>query len=149
MTSLQTGVRQIPSRGGYYVNIGDVRTTFYQNNGTDSAPLMSSSVVAYTPLPSSYMRTAGCAVFRDHGKTLLSANRVFRKVQLLVSTGSVLTGGSDGVAGSDNLSVSANTTPNYLTGYIELPGLGNWNSGLGTASGAQTTPFFTPVARLG
>jgi hypothetical protein len=49
-------------------------------------------------------------VFKDMGKTVVSASRVFRKVQLLVSS-NVSTGGVNGSAGG---------ITDYLTGYIEL-----------------------------
>jgi hypothetical protein len=136
MSSVNANVKTLTSPG-YYVNVADTRTRFYMNNGTDSAPAMSTNYYAVSSVTSTYMATAGSAVFRDHGKTLVSANRVFRKVQLMVSTGSVNVGGSDGVAGVDNSPV------NYLTGYIELPGLGGSGSGNVAGSG------ITPVARLG
>ena len=137
MSSLLTGPKQLRMNAGYYINIATcLPNKVYQNIGTDSAPLMSASQMCANGPPSTFLATAGSAVFRDSGKTLVSSARVFRKVQLLVSTNSVLNNGTDGVGGVD-------TAPyNYLTGYIELPGSGNLNSGLlGSA--------LTPVARLG
>ena len=136
MSSVRSNIKTLPA-SGYYINVADTRTKFYMNNGSDSAPFMSTNTYGLSSVTSTYMATAGSAVFRDHGKTLVSANRVFRKVQLMVSTGSVNVNGSDGVAGVDNAPV------NYLTGYIELPGLGG--SGSGNISGSACTP----VARLG
>ena len=61
----------------------------------------------------STINTAGAGgVFRDMGKTVVSASRVFRKVQLLVSS-AVSTGGVSGQNGSS-------PDVDYLTGYIEL-----------------------------
>jgi hypothetical protein len=147
MTSLQTTIKQIPLRLGYYVNVADMRTTFYQNNGTDAAPVITTNIYAQSTVLVSYngtgtrlstvFATAGAAVLRDHGKTLLSASRVFRKVQLLVSSNSLVNGGTDGVGG---VSYETNTAVPYLTGYIELPGTGGYSTG---------TNSFTPVARLG
>jgi hypothetical protein len=134
-----TGLKQLRINGGYYINVADARTTFYQNNGTDVAPLISSNNFARSSITSTFLQTAGSAVFRDHGKNLVSSGRTFRKVQLMVSTGVVYGGvvaGTDGVGGFDS------TPNNYLTGYIELPGLGGGSSGL-NGSG------YTPVARLG
>jgi len=142
MTSVRSNIKALPMNA-YYINVGDARTTFYQNNSTDNTPLMTQNIYGTSSVTSTYMKTAGSAIFRDHGKTLVSANRVFRKVQLMVSTGSVLVGGTDGVAGADGVSTAPNSTPNFLTGYIELPGLGG--SGAGNVSGASVTP----VARLG
>jgi hypothetical protein len=60
---------------------------------------------------STSLATAGRAVLRDMGKTLISSNRTFRKVQYVISTNSTF-----GVGGRSS------TTPvvDYLTGYIEL-----------------------------
>jgi hypothetical protein len=55
------------------------------------------------------------------GKSVVSAGRVFRKVQLLTST--VSTGGVGGPVGGTNPMVD------YLTGYIEL-GSGQSNGGM-------------------
>jgi len=145
MTSLLSYTKQIPLNAGYYINVGDCRTTFYQNNGVGDDVKMSTNVYAQstnatvvdgngTTVISTLLGAPGSAVFRDHGKTLVSAGRVFRKVQLMVSTNSVWPElGTDGVGGLDNSPV------NYLTGYIELPGQG-------TGSGTNVP---TPVARLG
>jgi hypothetical protein len=61
-------------------------------------------------------------LLRDMGKSVVSAGRVFRKVQLLTST--VSTGGVNGPAG-----VTTNPYVDYLTGYIEL-GSGLTNGGM-------------------
>ena len=135
MTSLLSYTKQIPANAGYYINVSDARTTFYQNNGTDAAPLVSSNAYSQsTASISTSLATAGSAVFKDMGKTLTSSSRVFRKVQLVMSTNSLVNGGTEGVAGVDV------APTNYLTGYIELPGTHGYSSGSGS---------YTPVARLG
>ena len=132
MTSLTSHTKQIPANAGYYINVADCRESFYVNAGTDEAPRMSTNIYSQSSITSSFMNSAGQAVFKDMGKTLVSSSRVFRKVQLVVSTGFVVSGGSSGVGGVD-------VAPfNYLTGYIELPGQ-HGSGGLGG----------TPVARLG
>ena len=113
----------------YYVTVGDARLRFYENVGTVDLPQFSTNIYSVSSNTSSILAAAG-GVLRNEGSKIVSANRVFRKVQLLVSTGSVLTLGSDGVAG-----VSTGYAP-WLTGFIELP------------SGANSTSV-TPVARLG
>jgi hypothetical protein len=133
MTSLTSFTKQIPANAGYYINVADCRDSVYSNFGTDEAPRISTNVYSQSSITSSYMTTAGNAIFKDMGKTLVSSSRVFRKVQLVVSTGFVVSGGSSGVGGVDNSPV------NYLTGYIELPG----QHGSGGSFDA------TPVARLG
>ena len=140
MSSLQSGLKQIPVGGGYYVTVGDCRTSFYANVGTNALPLFVSNLSTLSTAGkavSSLIASAGAGVFRDHSLTLVSASRVFRKVQLLEATGSLVNGGTDGVAGAPY--GASGLTP-YLTGFIELPGTGGYSSG---------TPSFTPVARLG
>ena len=133
MTSLQTRLKQVPVGSGFYITVGDARNTFYVNAGTDELPNISTNIYAKSSITSTLIANPGTGILRDMGKTLTSAGRAFRKVQLMTSTNNVLVGGTDGVGGVD-------TAPfNYLTGYIELPGLGT-----GTGTG---TP--TPVARLG
>jgi len=133
------GFKQVRANNGYYINVGDMRTKFFQNNGTDAAPSLGSNYYAANTVVSTLIVNAGGAVFRDHGKTLTSSGRTFRKVQLMLSTGVVYGGtaaGTDGVAGLDS------APSNYVTGYIELPGSGGASSGL-PGSG------YAPVARLG
>jgi hypothetical protein len=65
-------------------------------------------------------------LLRDMGKTVVSAGRTFRKVQLMVST--ISTGGVNGQAGT--------TTPStdYLTAYLELASGPNSLSQQGSAA---------------
>lgn len=142
MSSLQSSWKQVDTRAGYYVSVADCRTSFYYNAGTDNVPLISTNPWALSSNTSTIIAAAGRGVFRDHGKTLVSSGRVFRKVQLLVSTGSVLNNGSDGVAGG-SANGADGVQPSYLTGLIELPGQST-GSGAGSVLGS-----FTPVARLG
>jgi hypothetical protein len=128
MTSLQSGLKQIPANAGYYITVADARTTFYQNNNTDAAPLISANLYSRSSINSTIIATAG-GVFKDMGKTLLSSGRAFRKVQLVTSTPT-----TEGVGGVDV------APTNYITGYIELPGTHGYSSGSGS---------YTPVARLG
>jgi hypothetical protein len=144
MSSLQSELKQIPANGGYYITVGTVvtsatATTFYQNNGTDAAPLISANMFSYSTIASTLLKTAGGGVFRDMGKTLVSSSRAFRKVQLMTSTNSLVNGGTDGVGG---FGYEAGTNvPVYFTGYIELPGTGG--------GALQGSGSWTPVARLG
>jgi hypothetical protein len=143
MTSLQTSWKQVDTRAGYYVNVaavaGVANATFYYNAGTDEVPRISTNIFALSTGISSLLNTPGSAVFRDHGKTLTSSGRVFRKVQLLLPTGSVLKSDGTGTDGVSGPAGRAGVQPSYLTGLIELPGQ---STGSGSAS-------FTPVARLG
>lgn len=138
MTSLQSFTKQVPANAGYYVTLTDIRSRFYYNVGTDAAPQMSTlSFTAGNQGGVSSVIAAAGGMLRDHGVTLLSSGRVFRKVQVMCSTNQVRVGGTDGVGGDVN---ATNTTPSYGTGFIELPGTGGYSSG-----GAN----FTQVARLG
>ena len=144
MTSLLTSLKQVPANAGFYITVADCRTTFYTNAGTDAAPLFSTNIYARSTVTSTLLATGGTAVLRDHGKVQISSGRVFRKVQLMVSSGQVTTGGTDGVGGID---LGPGVTPGYITGYIELPGQGV-GSGVGTGA-AATAGVFSPVARIG
>ena len=130
-------MKQIPSNSGYYITLSDAHASSYVNTGTDAAPLM--AAVTDTNLGAGGLTAASAvrAILRDEGKTLRSSTRVFRKVQLMSATGSVLDSstGSDGVGG---VAGSATVTGPYLTYYIELPG-----------SPSSGTSSVTPVARLG
>ena len=135
---------QITSGTGYYVNVGSLISTFYTNVGTDAAPLFSTNIYAQSTVTSSLLRTPGLAALRSHGKAVVSSGRVFRKVQLMVSSGQVTNGGTDGVGGID---LGPGVTPGYITGYIELPGLQGDVSG--AAGATSVAGAFSPVARLG
>jgi hypothetical protein len=139
MTSLISYTKQVPLNAGYYINVGTLVSTFYSNAGTDDAPLISTNIYARSSITSTFLTTAGAAILRDMGKTLVSAGRGFRKVQLRVSTLTLLQGGTDAVGGVD-------TAPtNYITGYIEIP-----FSTSGTAGAAPgVSGGLSPVARLG
>jgi hypothetical protein len=151
MSSVLSGLKQIPTGAGYYVPVGDCVGKFYLNtSGSDSAPIFNGNLMVSTmsssgAYVSSLINGAGKGVFRDHGKTLVSSGRVFRKVQLMISSASLTQGGTSGVGGlADGSGVTGNSQPSgYLTGYIELPGLA------GAASGNFTANTITPVARLG
>jgi hypothetical protein len=140
MTSLITHVKQIPANAGYYINVGDCRTKFFVNSGTDEVPVIAlnpyaqSTITTLTGITlSTSMATPAGVTFKDMGKSLVSSGRVFRKVQLVTNSGADLVTGTAGVGGVDN------TTSAYVTGYIELPG----QHGMG----GYYSP--TPVARLG
>ena len=141
MTSLISQTKQIPANAGYYINVGDMRTKFFMNSGTDEVPVIGQNpyglstaqlLASGTPISTS-LATAGGAVFKDMGKTLVSSGRVFRKVQAVANTGADLVTGTAGVGGVDVAPTA------YITGYIELPG----QHGMGGFSAP------TPVARLG
>lgn len=135
MTSLLSHTKQIPANAGYYISVGNAIAAFYANVGTDAVPDMSGGAMLAAlnaaQLNIEQLSQAGNAIFKDMGKTLVSAGRTYRKVQLVVPT---LVSPSEGVGGEDV------APTNYLTGYIELPGQHGLTTNFGTC---------TPVARLG
>ena len=77
---------------------------------------------AYSAVGSPYCSSLAApgALLRDIGKSVVSSNRYFRKVQLVVRNGGdrPSTGASTfGVAGT---ALGTNPNQDYLTGYIEL-----------------------------
>ena len=137
MTSLLSGLKQIP-QSGYYIPVADCRNTVFVNNGTDAAPVfgsMISSISTSGAATSTLIASAGAGVFRDMGKTLVASGRAYRKVQLLINTADVSTGAAAATSGVGG------TAASYLTGYIILPGSGG--------GALQSGAGFTPVARLG
>ncbi len=134
MASVERLTKQVATNNAYFVNLANIQKNIFYNAGTDEAPTVSTNVWLdrwSTPAVSTQTSVAGSAILRDMGKNLVSSGRIFRKVQLL-GANLPSTGGVQGIAGA--------TTPDFLTGYIELPGL------QGAASGG---PAPTLVARLG
>jgi len=131
MTSLLTSPRQVSENVGYYIPLADLRTRILSY--TDSTATFSSATWARDPtgsgsgVYSTLVATSGAGLLRDMGRTVTSSTRVFRKVQLVVST--VSTFGVGGQAGT------AWPQADFLTGYIEL----------GFGGGGP----FTPVASFG
>ena len=128
MTSLLTSIRQNGPQ--FHMPISSLVGVVYQYNPTagsiqfstaawaDGAGTAASLTVGLRG-PPRYLSTinqAGAGLLRDLGKQVISAGRVFRKVQLVVrQTTSNSTFGVEGAT-------LAPTQPNvdFLTGYIEL-----------------------------
>ena len=124
MSSLLTNSRQVSSDVGRFVPLASLIGKIYAYN--TAAPAFTAAVWAAAGSPyTSSISSVGAGVLLDMGKTVVSASRTFRKVQLVAPSVSTF-----GVAGS------AATSPveDYLTGYIEL----GFN-GVGTA--AQVAHF--------
>jgi hypothetical protein len=124
MSSTQRRLKQSPN--GYFIPLGSLVNGSVINSYTGGSGAGGSAVAGSfaqatwastgTTLVGAVLSTissvAAGGVLRDMGKTVVSAGRSFRKIQLLCST--VSTGGVNGPA--------LGTSPNvdYLTGYIEL-----------------------------
>jgi hypothetical protein len=122
------------SAGGFFVPLGDVGSrvlALTASGGAGGSFLVGGFATAAWAIggttPNKFTSTisaiAAGGLLRDMGKSVVSAGRVFRKVQLLTST--VSTGGVNGPAG-----VTTNPYVDYLTGYIEL-GSSVTNGGIG------------------
>lgn len=158
MSSVSPHIKTIPSEGAYYINLASLSgkiMNFNPNGG--STPAFSTATWADTANAagpagatggqgiSTALNTAGRAILRDCGKTVVSSLRTFRKVQLIVS--SISNGVSVGAPVSHNLGGTANPVvgEEYFTGYIEVLGA---NGALYGAGGVGSTNI-APVARLG
>jgi hypothetical protein len=151
MTSLLTNQKVNVGDIGYFINLGDLRTKIYQrtepnpagsNTGTlggsfSTAVWANSSLFGTTPAGwlSTSLATAGSAILRDMGRTVVSANRTFRKIQYVVPANRA----------ASTFGVSGTTTAGeaYFTGYIEL-GLGEGSQGTASEAGGPA-----PVAHYG
>jgi len=114
--------RGFKQAGGFFVPLGDVASRVLSYSGAAGAggsyaaggfatAAWAHGGSATSKQVSSIASVGAGGILRDMGKSVVSAGRVFRKVQLLCST--VSTGGVGGPAG-------AATNVDYLTGYIEL-----------------------------
>ena len=135
-----TGRGPKQSAGGFFIPLGNVATAVLQYTtvgGAGGSFLAGSFATASWAqggsAPSRFTSTistlAAGGLLRDMGKTVVSAGRTFRKIQLMTST--VSTGGVNGVGTGGNPNVD------YLTGYIEL------GSGFNSVGGGGT---IAPVA---
>ena len=115
------GLKQ--SAGGFFIPLGNVATQVLQYTtvgGAGGSFLAGSFALAVwgqggssaSRFTSTISSVAAGGLLRDMGKTVVSAGRTFRKIQLITST--VSTGGLNGAAAGGNPNVD------YLTGYIEL-----------------------------
>jgi hypothetical protein len=117
-----SGARQISPNTGYYIPVADCRGKIFTYNPTTNTV---SSVVTRTSsgVTSSFVQGAGAGVLRDMGKTVVSAGRTFRKIQLVVSSPVTFGVGGNAAGGT----VAGPVGEDYLSGYIELgfPSFGN------------------------
>ena len=118
MTSIAARTRQ--NAPSHFMTISSLSGLVYAYNPTAGTSTFTNATWAQigTPYRSSIAQAGG--LLKDIGKNVISANRYFRKVQLVVANGGPKpsTGASTfGVAGTN-----LGTYPNqdYLTGYIEL-----------------------------
>jgi len=143
MSSVQSRIRQ--NAPSHYMPLANLEGLIFAYNASATAGTVpftnatwASSGSAFATAGSPYMssvRSAGAGILRDLGRQVLSAGRVFRKVQLVVrNAGGVPNAAAStfGVAGG--ISATA-ANQDFLTGYIEL--------------GYDGTGPATPVAQYG
>jgi hypothetical protein len=133
MTSLQTRIKQVDVEQGYYMPLSSLQGIVYAftpgsgAGGSFAQGSFSTASWATTSYPTfgtgnpflSSINGAGKGILKDMGRTVVSAGRTFRKIQLInVQTGSNLYVSTNGVGGQNG----AGSTPvqDYLTGFIEL-----------------------------
>ena len=140
MTSIPYGLKSIPADARNFMPVSSL--TYATTGATGSAGINSLNTTTgvltqalWARDPSVYtggvsqgsrytssINGPGAGKLRDLGKTYVSSNRFFRKVQLIVpNTATTSTFGVEG-----NVSTSPNV--DYLTGYIELGWEGNGSS---------------------
>ena len=151
MTSLLSHTKQNHNDVGYFINLGDLRTFIYQRTaeptgntgllgGSFSTAVWANSSLVGANAPASgwlstSLATTGQAVLKDLGRTVVSSNRTFRKIQYVVP--------ANKAASTFGVSGTTTTGESYFTGYIEL-GFGEGQvAGTGLANGPA------PVAHYG
>ena len=136
MTSLLAGIKQNNADLGFFMPVSSLQGIIYsitngsgaggsflQGNFVSPAVWSLPSVAPYATNGNPYLSSIngpGAGLLKDMGRTVISAGRTFRKVQLVVNNsqrnGANFALSTNGVAGA------INTTPvqDFLTGYIEL-----------------------------
>ena len=121
--------RSFKQTNGYFVPLGDIRANLVSYTGGSGQggdyKVGAFSAAAWANAPavgtaSTLVASANKALLKDMGKTVVSANRTFRKVQLVVP------GLSTGVG-----EVSPDQT--FLSAYLELPGVNGFPAGMPAA----------------
>ena len=127
MTSLQTRIKQIDVEQGYYMPLSSLQNVIYAFTAGSGAggsfaqgsfSTASWATLTYNGKTNPYLSSinaAGAGILRDMGKTIVSAGRTFRKVQLLLNSANFVSTG--GVGGQNP---ATNPVQDYLTGFIEL-----------------------------
>ena len=128
MTSIPYGLKSIPADVRNFIPVSSLAYPGGINSLNTATGTLSTAAWSGQPNGNfagqgskytSSINGPGAGKLRDLGKTYISSNRFFRKVQLIVpNTATTSTFGVEG---------NVSTTPNvdYLTGYIELGWEGN------------------------
>ena len=130
MTSIGSQLKTNTGEAGYYVPVASLIGQVYArseptgNTGVLGGTFSTASWAYWGSKTTSSINAAGAGILRDMGKTVVSSLRTFRKVQLVVPSGS---GANNTSVSSFGVGGAASTTPgqDYYTGYIELGFEGN------------------------
>jgi hypothetical protein len=137
MTSLQSHIKQIPAEAAYFRPVpslltapGSISSSIKAFTAGAGAPLRTSNAstigangsfadAAWAAAAPAYgLLSSGQCLLKDMGRTVVSAGRTFRRVQMVVPDAAFSVAGGVGgaYAGSDS---------DYMCGYIELGLRGN------------------------
>lgn len=134
MPSIGSAIKQTNTDTGFYMPLSSLQNVIYAftpgsgAGGSFAQGTLSTAswaTLTYNGKANPYLSSingAGAGMLKDMGKTVVSAGRTFRKVQLVVSQGNAPFGNQAastfGVGGQNG----AGSTPvqDYLTGFIEL-----------------------------
>ena len=156
MTSLLAGIKQNNTDLGYFMPVSSLQGIVYSINygsgsggsfaqggfnvagtatvqqaywGLQGSGLVNGVASPYATNGNPYLSSingAGAGLLKDMGKTVVSAGRTFRKVQLVVNNsqrnGANFALSTNGVAGQNTYQAGTTTSAvqDFLTGYIEL-----------------------------
>jgi len=156
MTSLLTGPKQNNNDLGYFMPVSSLQGIVYAINfgsgaggsfqqggfnvsgtatvqqaywGLVGAQTVNGATGPYTRVGNPYLSSIngpGAGLLKDMGKTVVSAGRTFRKVQLVVNQANFTALSTNGVAGVNTYQQAGftgnvtNGVQDFLTGYIEL-----------------------------
>lgn len=137
MTSIPYGLKSIPADARNFMPVSSLLYAGGINSLNTTSGVLATAGWAINPVIgtsgspgsvslgtryASSINGPGAGKLRDLGKTYVSSNRFFRKVQLIVAN--TATTSTFGVQGD----VSTSPNVDYLTGYIELGWEGNGSS---------------------
>ena len=137
MSSVGNRIKQVDTEQGYYMPLANLTNLIYAfTPGTGaggsfaqgSFSTASWATTTYNGKPNPYLSSinaVAAGLLRDMGKTVVSAGRTFRKVQLVLPQNNTAAQGATGTyvsTGGVGGANGAGTTPvqDYLTGFIEL-----------------------------
>lgn len=147
--------RSFKQTNGYFVPLGNCKDKVYSYTGTsgaggstvvgnfatvaswatsanNTAALAAASTATVGVISSILSGPSAGGLFKDMGKTVVSASRTFRKVQLVFP----------GLSSTGGVADVSQTTQNtgYLTGYIELAGAGGFAGGVAAVAPVAYLP---------